>query len=419
MGNQELIIIGNGFDLQAGLKSTFSDFYKSRYNVESLDRIDRQWETQILKNNRNVSIWDLLICTYVQNDLENLQDWRDVESVISEVLRGISNNNKIHFVKNIFSDVYMIKSVTNVFVDLLNGESSVPARTRKTLKDYFMAYYIIEALSRSYPDFKNWINAKPDYSTERELEEGDESSFFNGLNFNQNSTQILAPFLLKELRKFESAFSEYLNEELQKNTLYRSRVNKLFQIMTEGTTSSEFQVLSFNYTAQNDNERFTPEYRNIHGSLKHNNIIFGIDSSDLVSDKGDTDVNLVKFTKTSRILKLTNNSLTNKNSNWKGQQISKIIIYGHSLGEADYSYFQSIFDSVNLYQSKTKLVFAYSIYDLKKSEEIETTYETSVEKLMYRYGQSFSNQSHGRNLLHKLLLEDRIEIRLITSHFSV
>nr|WP_278320969.1 hypothetical protein [Leuconostoc mesenteroides] len=127
---------------------------------------------------------------------------------------------------------------------------------------------------------------------------------------------------------------------------------------------------------------------------------------------------LVKFTKTSRILKLTNNTMAINETDWSGQNVDQIIIYGHSLGEADYSYFQSIFDSVNLYHSSTQLVFAYSIYDSDRMEEIETTYETAVEKLMTRYGQSFSNQNHGRNLLHKLLLEGRIQIRLTSSEIE-
>lgn len=33
-------ILGNGFDLQAGLKSTFTDFYSSRYNFNKIDNIN-------------------------------------------------------------------------------------------------------------------------------------------------------------------------------------------------------------------------------------------------------------------------------------------------------------------------------------------------------------------------------------------
>lgn len=214
---------------------------------------------------------------------------------------------------------------------------------------------------------------------------------------------------MKELKKFESAFSEYLDEQILSDTGYVLNAKKLYKIIADDPIIST-QVLSFNYTPKISNDILI--YRNIHGSLKDKNIIFGIDASDNENGQG-FDPYLVKFTKTSRILKLTNNSISNIKEDWNSQYVDQITIYGHSLGEADYSYFQSIFDSVNLYQSFTKLIFAYSIYDSDKSEEIETTYETAVEKLMTRYGQSFTNQSHGRNLLHKLLLEGRIQIQLI------
>jgi hypothetical protein len=41
-----------------------------------------------------------------------------------------------------------------------------------------------------------------------------------------------------------------------------------------------------------------------------------------------------------------------------------IKFYGHSLGEADYSYFQAIFDSVKLYGGGTRLVFYFRPHKL-------------------------------------------------------
>ncbi|MFH0349187.1 hypothetical protein ACG92U_02805 [Leuconostoc citreum] len=73
-------------------------------------------------------------------------------------------------------------------------------------------------------------------------------------------------------------------------------------------------------------------YRNIHGSLKDKNIIFGIDASDNENGQG-FDPYLVKFTKTSRILKLTNNSISNIKEDWNSQYVDQITIYGHSLGK--------------------------------------------------------------------------------------
>ena len=70
--------------------------------------------------------------------------------------------------------------------------------------------------------------------------------------------------------------------------------------------------------------------------------------------------------------------------------------------EADYSYFQSIFDYYNLYSnSNISLNFYYS-------EGYEQT--DAIYRLINIYGKSLSNKEQGKNLIHKLLLENRLNI---------
>ncbi len=84
----------------------------------------------------------------------------------------------------------------------------------------------------------------------------------------------------------------------------------------------------------------------------------------------------------------------------------EIKFYGHSLSEADYSYFQSIFDYYNLYSNdKVSLVFYYS----KGYEQYEAIY-----KLINVYGRTLANENQGKNLMHKLLLENRLKIEEIS-----
>jgi len=397
MDSSQWLILGNGFDLQAGLKSTFADFYSSRYNLNKIDLINYNWKDNLLKNRDHISIWDLLICTYLQNNSDSLRDWKDVEGIIKEVLQGVHGTN-IHFSSDIFKDATKVIPISWQFEEMIDKSSELNNEEQRSLGDYWLCYYIIKHLMNSYPYFKKYVNDQADC--------GDSDHFMLNLNIIRS---ILTPLLLKELKEFESSFSQYLDEQITSDKEYEQNAKKLYEIVVADSTIST-QVLSFNYTPKINNDILV--YRNIHGSLEGKNIIFGIDAS-FNENEESFDPYLVKFTKTSRILKLTNNSITTNETDWNGQNVDRIVIYGHSLGEADYSYFQSIFDSVNLYQSAKQLVFAYSIYDSDRLEEIETTYETAVEKLMTRYGQSFSNQNHGRNLLHKLLLEGRIQIRLI------
>ena len=97
-------------------------------------------------------------------------------------------------------------------------------------------------------------------------------------------------------------------------------------------------------------------------------------------------------------------SILPKNDN----QLIEIKFYGHSLSEADYSYFQSIFDFYNLYNNNNvSLLFYYS----KGYEQNDEIY-----RLINSYGKTFDNKDQGKNLIHKLLLENRLKIVEVPSN---
>jgi hypothetical protein len=93
--------------------------------------------------------------------------------------------------------------------------------------------------------------------------------------------------------------------------------------------------------------------------------------------------------------------------------IEAVKFFGHSLGEMDYSYFRSVFDSVDLYKAKMRLVFYYSIFNDKRAEEIRRSQFLLVTKLIDDY-QALDGQ-RGRNLMHKLMLEGRLSIEEIST----
>ena len=108
-----------------------------------------------------------------------------------------------------------------------------------------------------------------------------------------------------------------------------------------------------------------------------------------------------------------------------------IKFYGHSLSRGDYSYFQSIFDYYNIYDyyigsdrehRRVKLEFYFSFYNIEKDKEkfsdetktkLKADYADKVYKLLHEYGRSMDNQDKGKNLIHKLLLENRLSIKEI------
>ncbi len=166
--------------------------------------------------------------------------------------------------------------------------------------------------------------------------------------------------------------------------------------------------MSFNYTSLFDilDVKSPCLYSNVHGKLCNKNcinscntynIIFGIDDT-LIQSHGEYE-ELRRFSKTYRKMIDTNTPQSVLPSK---DQTLKIKFYGHSLSEADYSYFQSIFDYYNLYNNtNVSLYFYYST----GFEQIDEIY-----KLINSYGKTLPNKAQGKNLIHKLLLENRLKI---------
>jgi hypothetical protein len=96
--------------------------------------------------------------------------------------------------------------------------------------------------------------------------------------------------------------------------------------------------------------------------------------------------------------KIYGNLLPSKN------ELKQIVFYDHSLGEQDHSYFQSLFDFYDIYNSNIILKFCFGFHH----EIFKQVYN-----LIHKYGESFSNKAHGYNLLHKLLLEERLRLIVV------
>lgn len=183
-------------------------------------------------------------------------------------------------------------------------------------------------------------------------------------------------------------------------------------------------ILDFNYTNpldkredESEQDENKPLVFNVHGKVVDRNIIFGIDGTGV-----DTHIpfyrEIVKFTKTYRLMKLSSDPHPQlvqpyvAGTDLHGPEYIKF--FGHSLGEADYSYFQAIFDEVDLYESQTHLIF---YYNAKRRNDANGSGKSADEEmfekvnhLISRYGETLENKDHGKNLLHKLLLEGRLSV---------
>lgn len=174
--------------------------------------------------------------------------------------------------------------------------------------------------------------------------------------------------------------------------------------MSSGEYAADF--LTFNYTPVSEGAN-PHQIQNIHGSIDEKNTILGIDYHEAKDD-------LLEFTKPYRLL--SHSQVTERID--LSQRFHCIKFFGHSLGEADYSYFQSIFDGLDLYSAKTKLFFYFQVYDPKRRPEIISQNYHAVSKLLKHYGETFkSNPDHGKNLMHKLILEERLTVKELDCSF--
>lgn len=77
--------------------------------------------------------------------------------------------------------------------------------------------------------------------------------------------------------------------------------------------------------------------------------------------------------------------------------IEAIKFYGHSLAEADYSYFQHLFDYYDLYNNNSlKLEFYYSVYEGVDPEKLKQEQLVSILRLLDKYGETLDNKFHGK-----------------------
>lgn len=392
---KQLLILGNGFDLQCGLHSHFDDFEEPRraklkemkelykngksVNLEVPDANGHMLfggEPEFCFRKQNFSLWDLIL----DNDKET-HSWFNIEKSIQERV-----SNRIQ---------------------------GVPVQSQLDINDTpFWDHNIDTSIEEYACKLYGW----------------------------KGNWDKMLDILLQELHLLEKEFTQYMTDQINQTTDYRDKAIKLIQDLVNDSPKpaepdrqivsvpddreicilynpntkrfdnypEKVTILDFNYSNPLSEIRDTvPMSVNIHGNLKEKNVIFGIDGTNLDTDIPDYE-GVSRFTKTYRLMQLRSAGYAPlvypPNSNHPGVETDTIKFYGHSLGSADYAYFQSIFDTVDLYGGKTHLIFYYH------TESVAQEMYGKVNRLINTYGKTLDNQNHGKNLLHKLLLEGRLNV---------
>ncbi|WP_341352409.1 AbiH family protein [Enterococcus hirae] len=331
--------------------------YDSRFRKIGKGIIDSNYNKHNIYNllkTSNLTFWDLVF--YFSKDYKMIEnyDWQDVERRMLEFLNTPEEKTKIPSLDKI-----------NFLIRGLDSKGNIA-----TLLCLHLAYYLPER--------------EKEYSKEN-----------------------LIDYLYDELVLFEKDFSEYINS-ISDESYQKEAKEKILKISGKSLADCKDKIFSFNYT--DPFSKHGLDIVNVHGKAETNTILFGIDQEVVLPDSQG-----YRFTKTFRQMTETKLAKSYEDNILPDKaDVEEIAFFGHSLSELDYSYFQTIFDYYNLYNSSVKLVFYYEKYGDKTEKDMELDLAEKISRMLYAYSPSIDNPKKGGNLQHKLLLEKRLIIEEIS-----
>lgn len=375
-----LLVIGNGFDLNLGAKTSYKDFFESKTYSDTITKLEKWVNCFTIHNNAvdvfvgnmlgyDFTCWDLLFyLVSTKGPLRRTTDsirWCDVETVIHDSLVGDIREGEFSF------------SWKQVDKLLFENPSSDPS-------DYY------EQVVASYID----------------------NHFEKGINLHQ--------VLLDELIRFEKKFGAYIKKATG-TTEYQDDAEDLVKRLCDAPQN--LYVDSFNYSAFRfiaptgltinfgDKDQVCTKNRVIrHINGNYSNPIFGID---LTEDEKRKHPQCIRFTKTSRRLQQDSHCLTQTIREWP-ESVNHAVVFGHSLNRMDYDYFNYLFTILHFnafeLDKMGSIEFVYSIYNPQKADEIRSNYADAIYNLIDYY-EGHVNGMKQKVLANLLRFSGKLKIR--------
>lgn len=308
--NNNLLIIGNGFDLEHDLKTHYTDFFDTiNNNVSSKNEIILNNNKYLIKDN-NLLLY--LIKEYKQNKLQG-NNWIDIETELKKIISLIEEININNFIDN---------------MSYYSGDEYTTIKKIQSKSSYY---------------FKNCL-----------------FPFIIGNNYYKYINEhynISIKILEKDLNELTNMLRDYLLEQDISNLTKTKDISDIDYKITH--------VLSFNYT-----DTFRKIYSDIdddkidfiHGSLNKNNLVLGINET-LTEDTANKIVDTVYFKKYfQRIYKKTDYKYVSwlDPTDYKNYaDFDTVYIHGHSLDESDKEILKKIINSVLKKDTSTVKIFYY------------------------------------------------------------
>ncbi len=413
----QILILGNGFDIASGLPTSYQDFFTWRFSdiEDKLKLLFDKYENDILETPTkinlvgNVAKEKVILKSYVVKRGTENKSYDDIFDELKSVFDDLIMK-KITYFDLYFYIAKKYNCQFNKWCDVENKVKDIIGNI-STRKDVRKPRDIMEQLTD-----RTVIRYNSEEGIKDEIYHLYKALYIECLSDKKGSGTY--QLLKQELTTFEKGFQKYISliyNRVLSNPSYKNIYwNNYKSLLKE---NKGVYILNFNYTSIKDvavQSDDIPKEINVHGKYS-DNIILGIDQGVCETD------NEYIFSKTYRKIENYSEQISLPRNRDMNKEQQTIVFYGHSLSEADYSYFQSIFDLYNLYH-QTTIIVKYSIYDDVICEKIRGEVFRSVTTLLKNYGSTMDNKNHGNNLLHKLLLEGRLkfeEIKLTDMNFQL
>lgn len=376
-----ILILGNGFDLAMGRKTSYRDFleFADKLFVERDDQLDeflKKHQIDIEKYRNNLYI------QYINENKSTLgENWSNLEIMISQLAEAVDffrlNSDKLYHKSG-----YLYPEYVDRFHKMMNEERN--STSKIFIGTIFLKLY----------DISGWDKL------ERELAISElNNEFIRNLD------------LLTELLEIYLSYRDYIDFEVAPIIPSETVLDAIDEI-------SEASVISFNYTHTPNKLYKIPleKIHFIHGEIdlkrrkyNINTMVFGIE------DKG-TEINsdLIPYQKFyQRVVKETGNTYErffdqeSDISNGIPRIVKNIIIFGHSVDPLDKEIFEKCFELVDNKYYQSRFIFTYFNETAKRSIIKNLAIIRGKDKLVELTGQKkvVFVQSQDVNGMRELLLK--------------
>ncbi len=338
-GKNKVVVVGNGFDISVGLKSSYKDFIeyiKERHHFSE--------DLELYEYNR------LFLRKYEDFKL----NWSDFESLYEETVRSVNNRVQHEDLQDSFEITVIndsIKKLERDFHDYISDEY------QKWLKKNVLPQYgsLAKKFSRSInPVIKDLLS--------------DSDAFF--INFNYTNTlEDLSEDIIFEKVMSDDEITDESDRRAKANREIKKIQNRIAHI--HGSIEDDNILFGGGFADREDT-------KNIHYSKSLlNDKLFRIKENDILSSTRKVIMDELDKKKCKELIsedsaQYDSSGVIEKNENYKRENNFDLYIMGHSLQGSDFQFLSKILEDADRI-----FIFYY-----------ETDYTTKMEELIRRLGSS-------------------------------